>query len=194
MGAGRFIRFDEIEDVLSSLDLLAILSPLLDKHPSYWKWAIVAAHGGLQGAMVCALRDPSGVSILTKDCAREMLKWFETQKGPPPEERLLDFGNLLKRCCQGKWMDGVALKMTDMQLTDIKRLHGHFRNNFVHFVPKGWSIEERGLPRIISAALDAIEMLMRHQRAAIRFSGDQARRLADRLERTRKALASQPKI
>jgi hypothetical protein len=33
-----FVRFDEIEDVRVSLDLVALLAPLLDRNPSYWKW------------------------------------------------------------------------------------------------------------------------------------------------------------
>jgi hypothetical protein len=184
----EFVRFDEIEDVLSSLDLLALTTPLLIKHPSYWKWAIVAVHAGLQGAMVCALRDSSGVSVLTKDSAREMLMWFETQEGALPEEHLLDFGKLLKRCQQAKWMNGDPLQLTATQLKDVKRLHDQFRNNFAHFIPKGWSIEKRGLPRIISVALDAIEILMRHRRVANRVSENQTRRLAKRLDSIRKAL------
>src|SRR5262249_3380621 len=66
-----------IEDVLSSLDLLALTVPLVKKQPSYWKWVLVASHSSLQGAMVCALRDTAGISILEKDCAREMLQWFD---------------------------------------------------------------------------------------------------------------------
>jgi hypothetical protein len=184
----QFVRFDEIEDVLSSLDLLALIAPLLDKQPSYWKWAIVAAHAALQGAMVSALRDSYGVSVLTRDSAKKMLDWLETNKGTPPEERLLEFEKLLKRCGQEKWMDGVPLKLSTTQSIDITRLHSHFRNNFAHFVPKGWSIEKRGLPRIIFAALDAIEMLMGHHRIANTLSRNRTRRLADRLEKTRNAL------
>jgi hypothetical protein len=50
-----YIRFDEIEDVVVSVELVAYLAPILDAHPSYWKWIIVAAHSALQGAMVCVL-------------------------------------------------------------------------------------------------------------------------------------------
>jgi hypothetical protein len=42
-----FVRFDEIEDVLSSVDLVETIVPLLKRHPSYWKWTIIAAHSGL---------------------------------------------------------------------------------------------------------------------------------------------------
>jgi hypothetical protein len=65
--AKHFLHFDEIEDVLSSLDLLALTVPLVKKQPSYWKWVLVASHSSLQGAMVCALRDTAGISILASD-------------------------------------------------------------------------------------------------------------------------------
>ena len=76
----QYLHFDEIEDVLCSLELFALVTPLLGKHPDRWKWVIVSAHAAMQGAMVCALRDTSGVSVLEKECAREMLKWFNTQR------------------------------------------------------------------------------------------------------------------
>jgi hypothetical protein len=58
-----YIRFDEIEDVVVSVELVAYLAPILDAHPSYWKWIIVAAHSALQGAMVCVLADSTGTSV-----------------------------------------------------------------------------------------------------------------------------------
>lgn len=186
--AKHFLHFDEIEDVLSSLDLLALVSPLADKQPSYWKWAIIAAHAGLQGAMVCALRDTSGVSVLDKKSAREMMKWFDTRKGEPPEERLADFSTLLARCRKSSCMDGQPLKLSRAQADDIARLHKRFRNNFAHFVPKSWSIEKAGLPRIVRAALDAIENLMRHSRVLYKLSGNKKRRLAQRLKTIRATL------
>jgi hypothetical protein len=185
----QFLHFDEIEDVLSSLDLLGLVAPLVSEQPSYWKWAIIAAHGGLQGAMVCALRDSSGVSVLEKECAREMLEWFNTQKGMPPQERLADFNTLLTRCRKSGYMDGKPLSLSHAQAKDIKSLHKHFRNNFVHFTPKSWCIEKAGLPRIVCAAVDSIETLMGHPRVLYKFSGNMKRRLAHRLKVVQARLA-----
>jgi hypothetical protein len=184
----KFVQFDEIEDVLSSLDLLALVLPLVRTQPSYWKWTIVAAHAGLQGAMVCALRDTSGVSILEKQCAREMLNWFDTRHGERPEEKLADFATLLTRCRKASWMEGQPLKICNAQINDIRRLHRDFRNNFAHFIPKGWSIEKAGVPRIIKAAVDATEILMGHSRVIYKLSGNRKRRLAHRLKTIRVGL------
>jgi hypothetical protein len=51
--------------------------------------------------------------------------------------------------------------LTPDQHEYIGALHEQLRNNFAHFTPKGWSIEKAGLPRMIGAALDAAEVLMR---------------------------------
>jgi hypothetical protein len=68
-----------------------------------------------------------------------------------------------------------------VQTRDVRRLHREFRNEFAHFVPKGWSIEKAGLPRIIRAALDTTEMLMAHPRVVRKLSGNRVRRLNERL-------------
>jgi hypothetical protein len=60
----QYIRFDEIEDVLTSVELIALTAPLLKASPSYWKWIIVGAQNGLQGAMVCFLAGTNGIGVL----------------------------------------------------------------------------------------------------------------------------------
>ena len=184
-----YLRFDEIEDVLSSVDLLTLCVPLVTRKPSYWKWAIMASHTGLQGAMVCALQDTSGVSILDEDCAHEMIEWHNKRTGKRPQEKLADFNTLLKRCRKGDFMQGQPLKLSHSQTRDIKRLHKDFRNNFAHFVPAGWSIEKAGLPRIVRAAVDTIETLMAHPKVIYKLSGNRKRRLAKGLELSKRGLA-----
>ncbi|MGT2439607.1 hypothetical protein ACU4GH_31775 [Bradyrhizobium betae] len=62
----HYIRFDEIEDVLTSIDLIALMAPLAKANPSYWKWLIIGAQNGLQGAMVCFLTGTNGIGVLDK--------------------------------------------------------------------------------------------------------------------------------
>jgi hypothetical protein len=117
--------FDEIEDVLSSTDLLADVIPKLSNAPQYWKWAIVASHSCLQGAMVCAFQDASGASVLDKKSARALLRWFD-EGG----EWLAGFETLLIRC-----VEGGIFTLTEQQENDVRRLHNEFRNTFSHFTP-----------------------------------------------------------
>jgi hypothetical protein len=131
--------------------------------------------------MVCALRDASGLSVLTKNSAREMREWYDKRTGEPPNERLADFNTLLKRCRASRYMQGQPLNLSPSQLKDIGQLHEHFRNSFTHFVPMGWIIEKAGLPRIVCAAVDATETLMAHPNVTYKFSGNKKRRLANGL-------------
>jgi hypothetical protein len=189
----EYVHFDEIEDVLASSDLMALVAPLVEKKrkSTYWKWMIVATHNALQGAMVCAYADTSGTSILDEKTGGPMLEWLRTpqqKRGKEPKARLAEFGVLLERCMTEDKRFGPALVLTDQQLKDIKRLHAEFRNNFAHFQPKGWSIEKEGLPRIVGAAMDATDWLMSHDKVTYRMSGNRRRRLNSNLKAARAAL------
>jgi len=186
-----YVRFDQYENTLVSLELVAHFASLVREKPQLWKWMIVGAHDALQDAMVCAYADSTGTSILTKKSGTRMLDWLnadpDTRVGCPAE-RLAPFGELLDRCIAGN-ATFVPLVLTPQQHKDIKRLHEYFRNNFAHFTPKGWSIEKAGLPRIVGAAIDAAEVLMRRDNAIIHMDADRQQRFADALATARKHLA-----
>ena len=174
MMSDKYIRFDEFEDVLASVELVALLAPFVREQPQYWKWIIVGAHSALQGAMVCAYVDSSGTSILKKKSRGKK------RKQPNHEGQLADFEDLLKCCVRGSHTC-EPLVLTYQQRRDIRRLHREFRNNFIHFIPKGWSIEKVVLPRIIRAALDAAEALMRRDYVTRLLDVDRQERLQARL-------------
>jgi hypothetical protein len=185
-----YIYFDEIQDVLASVDLVALLAPLIRDKPQYWKWIITGAHSALQGAMVCAFADSSNTSILTKRSEANMLDWLNADvatRGEYPTERLAEFEDLLRRCLQGSH-NCKPLVLTRQQCRDIRRLHREFRNQFAHFIPTGWSIEKVGLSRIIGAALDAVEELMSRWQVTYRMEEDQRERLNKALHTVRLAL------
>jgi hypothetical protein len=161
----NYVRFDEREDVLASMDLLELITPLLGRRSALWKWAIIGTQSALQGAMVCALADTTGTSVLTPKSGGKLLDWLQSRdpdRGAPPEERLAEFGVLLEKSIRE-----LGLELSEQQEKDIRRLHDYFRNRFSHFIPMGWGIEKAGLPRIVEAALDAVEKLMAMNRASV---------------------------
>ena len=181
-----YIRFDQFEDVVASVDLVARLAPLPDDDSSRCKWTIVAAHSALQGAMVCALFTPASyLKSPSKKAAKKAAK-----SGVPPElieDRLVEFAVLLKRCVAGNaFCDPLVLK--PKQHASILRLHREFRNNFLHFAPLGWSIQKTILPPMICTALDAVETLMRQEQVGNRLTDAQQDRLATALQTARAAL------
>jgi hypothetical protein len=177
-----YARFDEIENVLISLDLLATLAPMVRsrRHRSQWKWIIIGAHDALQGALVCAIADTTGTRVLSKKSARAMLDWLEDTSQEYPGEFMADFSTLLKR---------AAIELVPKDGKDIETLHG-MRNDFVHFTPKGWSIELAGLPRIIDTALRLVALLMRSDRVEYRVSGNRKRRMRDQIKAVRTTLGA----
>ena len=173
-----YIRFDEIEDVVVSAELVAHLAPLLDTHPSYWKWVIVAAHNG---AMVCALADSTGTSALDES-AKKVLDWLNAgMSGDSPDENLASFRRLLNRCTSGP---EPLLRLIPQQCQDITQLHDDLRNKFTHFLPQGWSILKADLPRIIITAMGAVESLMSRFPMETRVHGE---RQSERLNRALQA-------
>ena len=173
----RYVQSDVIEDVLASLDLLALVLPLTGKQPFLWKWAIITAHSSFQGAMACVLGGASGVPVPE-----------EEGETPAPREWLGDFEILLKRVQTNSFTDEEPLNPTAAQLDDINKLHNEFRNNFEHFAPKTWRIEKTSLPRITSTAIDCTEILMGHTQVLFRLTGNRKRRLASTLKSLRTAL------
>jgi hypothetical protein len=189
--SNEYVHFDEIEDVLSSVDLVALTAPLVRTNPSFWKWVIIGAHSALQGAMVCVLADTTGTGALMQKSAAKMMAWLskrERSRGTAPPERLAEFDVLLARCLAA-CPNGDPLILTPEQLQDIRGLHQGFRNNFAHFTPKGWSIEKSGLPRITGVAIGTVRQLMRRPEVMNRMSGNKLRRLKKALDATDGALA-----
>jgi hypothetical protein len=183
----EWIRFNERDDVISSTDLLALVSVTLKTNPTNWKWIILAAHSGLQGALVCAIQDSTRTNILARASAAATLKWLENTMGVHPSQYLDHFPALIKKF-RKKYTD---CSITVEQLKDLKKLHQEFRNQFTHFAPMQWSIELAGLPRIAKAALDLIEDAMQKHQVEIHLTCNMKKRLAENLSATREALEIQ---
>jgi hypothetical protein len=181
---GNWLRIDEHRDVLASTDLLALVGSSLKKRPSNWKWMILAAHNGVQGALVCAIQDSSGTNILSKQSAAEMLNWLDTLQGGRPKEQLADFSMLLK-----KFRKKYPAILTYEQHRRLLKLHREFRNKFAHFTPTHWSIEISILPSLIETAIDLIETAMRQDQVTMKTSGSFKRALSANLSSARTALA-----
>ena len=156
-----WLRTDELTEAVNALDaFVSNLMRVMDD-PYYWKWAIIALHNSTQGFMVCALRGTNNLAILTPKAAKKWMDAYEQHK-PYPGEELDDFLNLYKKIKGNYMMQYIHSQKflpKGQQGGSIKRLNS-FRNDFIHFIPAGWSIEVSGFPRICEDVIAIIDFLV----------------------------------
>jgi hypothetical protein len=156
-----YLSTDEFTVVYQDLKALEIAVGNANIAPHWWKWAIIIAHNTLQGACTCFLTNTAGVGALKNDSTKEILNYLDpdTETGETwPKEELAPLSQLLFRLPDEIRIDlnGITTPYPFDRSGDIKRLQD-FRDEFVHFTPKGWLIEIEGLPRIIGNTLDLIQ-------------------------------------
>jgi hypothetical protein len=89
----RYLRIDEHEDAVRSLEWAEIQARLLASDCYHWKWVLISLHSAMQGFMVLALWKGNGLLTLRDDIAKEWLVAHEKDK-PYPDEKLDSFLNL----------------------------------------------------------------------------------------------------
>ena len=72
-----YLRTDECQDVLSSLEQCVLSLAQARRSERAWKWVILSLHSALQGAMVCHLSGPDQLGALTKKNVAKLLEWYE---------------------------------------------------------------------------------------------------------------------
>ena len=194
---GIYLRTDEHLEFIDALNTSAYFSKEVLNNTYAMKWLILALHASLQGACVCALRgyDTSGVSVLSNASRKEWLNWFEESRDngdlPAPEfEKLADLKTLYKRVTKTSELRHPFTFHQDSKINfDVKRLNS-LRNNFIHFVPKGWSIELSGMPRIVSSVTEVIEhLVIRHPSAPHHLTDDNRNQVGQSLQDIRNNIA-----
>jgi hypothetical protein len=184
-----WLRTDETEEAISALEMLAETAPSLIADIYRWKWVIISAHNALQGFMVIALRQGNGLLALKDNIAAQWLR-ANREGGEYPVEKLDNFLNLYKKVksdrmlCYGHSKKYVA---TPDHNRSVKKLN-ELRNEFIHFVPKGWSLEVTGLPEICLNCLEVIEFLAWESGNITLYEENQQERVRSAVKNTRKVL------
>ena len=145
----EYLRTDEIRELVEALRKVADELSAAQTDSYAWKWAIIAMQNAVQNAIVAAISGTDQLGALTKKAAREWLEAYENDRTDYPEPWLELYDRMKSR---------TAFAATADIDKDIKRLV-EFRNDFMHFTPKGWSIQLAGLPRILRNALAIVEHL-----------------------------------
>lgn len=158
MSSPTYLRTDEREEAVRSLEWAEAQSRSIAEDPYQWKWVLVALHNAVQGFMVLSLWNGNGLLALRDKVAA---KWLDAHRngGEYPVEKLDEFLNLYKKVKDkdnfhfigaGPFIPGATHDDSFIRLNSL-------RNEFTHFTPKGWSLELRGLPSICLDTIDLIE-------------------------------------
>ena len=167
----EFVRTDECQDVLASLEQCVFSLAQARRSERAWKWVILSLHSALQGAMVCHLSGPEQLGALQERSAENWRQWNEKciqdgaeDSGNPrrkrlARERLADANELFRRlhCSAARIEDGCGriISITDQQRDSFELLHD-LRNEFTHFSPKSWIIDLRSIKQAIEDVLNVL--------------------------------------
>ena len=158
-----WLKTDEREEAISALEFLAELASTRPSNVHRWKWVIIVTHNAVQCFMVIALRQSDGRGPIPDDIMAKILQ-AEAKGEVPPREKLDDFMQLYKkiktRSRMQKYGQSKHFTSTNEQDRAMKMLH-HLRNEFLHFTPKGWSLEVSGGPDLCLQCLKIIDFLVR---------------------------------
>jgi hypothetical protein len=158
-----YIRFDEREDAVAALELVARIAPDLKENPSLWKWMVIGMQNAMQAAMVLALAGSDGCGALREKSQKRNREWLAKPSGPQPPVVMADYGTLLQRVQCKELMEGTPLQISANNLLHLDRLN-KLRRDFAHFNPKRWSIELALLLLVMPIALDTVQDLLKTQR------------------------------
>ncbi len=155
-----YLRTDEEAEAANAVKMAAQFAEHAHEDLHLWRWIVIAMHNAAQGTMVLSLRHGNGLLALNDESYAAWMQAHEKNEAPPPE-KLDNFLNLYKKVKHTEWGQVGGNKRfvaSGSEGKDIKQLNA-LRNDFIHFTPKGWSLEVDGLPRICLSTARLISFL-----------------------------------
>lgn len=151
-----FFITDECEDIVSSLKQFISTSEKIQEDDTNWKWAILSLHSAVQSMMAFHLGFGNDLLVMTQEDAEAWLKAHKNNT-QYPLTKMDSFPNLYKKIKKHQIL-GFKYEPKGQEGKSIKKLN-LLRNEFIHFMPKGWSIELSGMPNVFNDCLNIIETL-----------------------------------
>lgn len=157
----RWLRTNEKQEFISSVRMVSESLLLTRGNLENWKWVIISIHNAMQAAMVISLRAGNNLRVMPDKLAEKWLSAYQEGR-PLPEERMDSFGNLYSKVkneqIMGFFVHSRALPATDELDRSMEKVLD-LRNQFIHFLPQGLSLELSGMPAICLSILKAIKFL-----------------------------------
>lgn len=181
----RWLRTDERQEFISSVRMVTTSMAAARHEFEHWKWAVIALHNAMQGAMVMALRGTNNFRVMPEKLAEKCIEAHREGK-PWPKEKLDTFPNLYTKVRSDEAMSFYVHSRALPQDADLDKnieLVLQLRNQFIHFTPQGWSLEISGMPGICESILSAISFLCWESGNIIWYSRESAEQARQEIER-----------
>jgi len=148
------MRTGEREDIIASMKLFidALDSAKFDS--SYFKWAAISLHSATQSIMAFHLGFGNDLLVMSQEGAEAWLAAHHANT-EYPETQMDGFLNLYKKVKKHEIL-GYKFTPKGQEGSSIKKLN-LLRNEFIHFMPKGWSIEIAYMLEIFADCLSIIK-------------------------------------
>ena len=189
MPRSAYLRTDEQEEAVRSLEWAELQARTLAADAYAWKWVLIALHNAVQGFMVLALWNGNGLLALRPKVAKKWMEAYESG-GQFPAEKLDEFLNLYLKVKDLENFHTVGAGPFVPTGTHDESMNylNEFRNMFTHFTPKGWSLELAGLPQICLDALEVMNFLGLQSTAVLWYKPARRARADRALKRMTKTL------
>ncbi|MEO1101129.1 MAG: hypothetical protein AAFW65_04720 [Pseudomonadota bacterium] len=157
-------RTDTHQQLLDNIEFsLVQISSLRERHSAF-SWSVIGSVLSLQGACIHQLdgNDTTQTAVLRKDSQKKVIAHLnDRSSGPFPRERLAEPLELLRRIAAGgNTQADFSSSWSETDKENIERLV-MLRNEFVHFLPQGWSVALDGYPDMLTSCWSVISKLIR---------------------------------
>lgn len=156
----EYYRTSLKEEAIDYLDKLSLFFDKTTTCKSYWKWVIISLHGAIYHFMLLALRNTDGSGVWKNEIRNER---GHIDFSKEDEMYLISFNEAFKRIQNEKRMGGymnskfyVSGKNINTAMEDLNE----WRNSFVHYKPKGWSIEIKIFKNILKEVLPVLKFIV----------------------------------
>ena len=155
---GHWYRIDEQRFAVATAKHALRCLNGLETDREQFPWAIIALHGATQAAMIANLTGTAGIGALDQATANQTFSALHGEAEYPKVAYVAPFLELLRRTRKAGRRLEQAGSVIEMSRTNLRALGllNSLRNDFVHFSPRGWSVEISGLPRMIEACVSIL--------------------------------------
>ena len=148
------MRTDEREDIIASMKLFIDSMARAKSDSSYFKWAAISLHTATQSIMAFHLGFGNDLLVMSQEDAEAWLAAHHANT-EYPETQMDSFLNLYKKIKKHEIL-GYKFTPKGQEGSSIKKLN-ILRNEFIHFMPKGWSTEIAYMLEIFADCLNIIK-------------------------------------